>query len=125
MSNKPQWIDQYGETVKVGDTIRFFTLYGTRFAVVLDIIGNPKPILPNPWAMDRPVLFDIEPQQIGPEQVYPGVGFAPLARIESDHLWNVSKDVGRERDLSEIVKYESLEDTCSRLGLDPPSKKFA
>jgi hypothetical protein len=91
------WTDFYGEVVKVGDTIRFMTLYGARLAVVR-AIEQDIDYRDQGYLLHNPVVFVIDPfQPDGFEDM-----FAPCSRIVSESTFNPCKWIGRERSQAEI-----------------------
>ena len=106
-----EWLDQYGETIKPGDSIRFMTLYGTRIAEVKAIRVIPDPMISMGDNQEkRVVAFEIDSMQVGPEQnpKDKSMGFAPLTEIESHRMWNAHKDIGRQRDWEESLLYKKV-----------------
>jgi hypothetical protein len=82
------WTDRHGKAIKVGDTIRFMTLYGYRTAVVRSMEEDIRYNNSNVGLIDvDPVILVIDPfQPEGFEDV-----FKPCSRIEAPSLWNPEK----------------------------------
>ena len=113
-----QWFDEYGASVQVGDSIHFQTLYGSRIAKVISISSSSDPILPGGFAIDQPVIFGIEPLQVGPVDA-----FKPITKIETNSMWNPRKEIGRKRDSWEALFYFCCDPKKFKQSIDfPPSE---